>query len=185
MDCVKTEKIPKDEMSNYDPLCVCFVEGATDSTGRLTKTVEKLSDTEWKVTGIITNVGRPIAFSTTFILGESFSFPQLYESGTDQLAKPIVTQFIGDIDEMLTYATGLQQEYDKELKVAEQYEAEEYGAYLTESGKMFGSESIPEWVANWNCDTVIPKKTLWKAEYFKQSEFERKYWNDLKKAIHP
>ena len=178
MSCVKTENIPQDELGQYDPLCVCFVEGKTDSTGRLTKKIEKISKDEWKVSGIITNVGRPIPFATTFKIGESFSYPQLYESGTDNQAFPIVIQFIDDMDEMLTYASKLQQRYGKELKMAE----DDYEEYLAESGENTG---IPTWVANLSAEAVVPQRDSWNQSYLKLSEFENGYWKKMRNAFKP
>lgn len=183
MDCVKTKNIPKEDIGNYQPLCLFYQGGSKDMLGRHVKKIEQESNT-FVISGVIMK-GRPLPFKMSFSNGESFSFPFLYESGSETKATPIVIDMMDNFDEVINYVKSLQVLYGKELKVAEtdlsiknaESIDDEYMNYLSKMGESHGLENKqPTWLAEY-----VPSN--WKSEYFKQSDFEKGYWAKLRESI--
>tara|TARA_R110000824_G_scaffold284189_1_gene472482 strand:+ start:1851 stop:2501 length:651 start_codon:yes stop_codon:yes gene_type:complete len=187
MECVKTKNIPKDDIGNYQPLCLFYKIGSKDMMGRVVKKITHESD-RYTVTGVLMK-GRPLPFSVSFTNGESFSFPFIYESGTENKATPIVTNMMNTMDELENYVKSLQQLYGKELKVAETNESfnaegsDNYENHLVLLGEGHNLENNPQpkWLEGFNAEHYIGAN--WRSEFLKQSEFEKGYWEKLRAAI--
>ncbi len=187
MECVKTKNIPKDDISNYQPLCLFYKIGSKDMMGRVVKNIKVDSD-KYTVSGVLMK-GRPLPFSASFVNGESFSFPFIYESGTDDKATPIVSNILTTMDELENYVKSLQQQYGKELKVAETDESfasegmeNNYENHLVLLGESHNLEnSTPKWLESFNAENYIGAN--WHSEFIKMSEYEKGYWEKLRAAI--
>ena len=187
MECVKTTNIPKDDIGNYQPLCLFYKIGAKDMMGRVVQSINQESN-RYTASGVLMK-GRPLPFSVTFSNGDSFSFPFIYEAGTEQKATPIVTNIMTTMDELENYVASLQQQYGKELKVAETNESfnaegsDNYENHLVLLGEGHNLENNPQpkWLEGFNAEHYIGAN--WRSEFLKQSEFEKGYWEKLRAAI--
>jgi len=188
MDCVKTKNIPKEQIGNYQPLCLFYKIGSKDMMSRVVKSITKESN-KYKVSGVLMK-GRPLPFSISLSNGESFSFPFIYESGTEVKANPIVTNIIITMDNLINYTKSLQQQYGKELKVAETDESfnaegiDSYETHLTSLGESYNlgnNNHQPKWLEGFNAEHYIGAN--WRSEFLKQSDFEKGYWEKLRTAI--
>ena len=187
MECVTTKNIPQDDIGNYQPLCLFYKIGDKDMMGRVVKNIKEESS-KYTVSGLLMK-GRPLPFSASFVNGESFSFPFIYESGTDDKATPIVTNIIDTMDNLENYVKSLQQLYGKELKVAETDESFEsesdknYAHHLRSIGEEYnlGDNTPPKWLETFNAENYIGAN--WRSDFIKQSEFENGYWKKLRAAI--
>ena len=149
MNCVKFDAIPADEMKSYTPLCLFFQIGQKDETGRMVKGIDK-QENGFRVSGLVMK-GRPMPFSTDFIVGETFSYPTLFDGESDTVASPLITAIYQDIDDIISHVRELESAMGKKLKLAEEYKAEqmenlEAESYETAMKDLADELSKPKWM---------------------------------------
>jgi len=155
MECVKFDAIPADEMKGYTPLCLFFQVGERDETGRLVKGIEK-REGGFRVSGLVMR-GRPLPFSTDFIVNETFSYPNLFDGSSESLANPSVTAILETIDEIISHVRDLETRFQKKLKLAEEYRAEQEASFEAESYEqamenLAGELSKPSWMRKYRAE---------------------------------
>tara|TARA_R100000005_G_scaffold74261_1_gene41454 strand:+ start:164 stop:748 length:585 start_codon:yes stop_codon:yes gene_type:complete len=166
-NCYKMDSISAEELKKYNPLNLFFQVKEKDNFGNLTKGLEKIED-GYRVTGVIMGRGRPLPTANEFKVGDSFSYPYLYEGESENLAKPIVTEIITDVKELINWVRKTETLMDKKIQMAEQYyEAEQ---------ESFHSEQYEKTMADLSQDYSKPE---WLRKYKSESFHSKNFINNL------
>ena len=159
----KMDSISAEELKKYNPLNLFFKTGEKDDFGNLTKGIEKIEG-GFRITGVIMG-GRPIPSRNDFKIGDSFSYPYLFEGESETNATPIITDIITDVKDLINWVKKTETLMDKKIQMAEQvFQAEnemfEASQYETAMADLSQEYSKPEWLRRYKSESFLSKNFI-------------------------